>query len=218
VALAYVRALLGDRPLPPGLEDVPEQERRVIAAMVSRRFNTPLTSSMGRLFDAVSALLGICFRATYEAQAAIELEMLAHDGRLDVLPYAFTTKATDGVQRWGQAQAWVTRVLQLQLAPLFAHILDDLSDGVPHADIAARFHLTVARMIVDTCERLRSQTGLEQVVLSGGCFQNRLLLSLVLPRLQRRGFRALTHRQVPCNDGGIALGQAVIAHYAMNGD
>ena len=218
VALAYVHALLGDRPLPPGLGDIPEQERRIIAAMVSRKLNTPLTSSMGRLFDAVSALLGICFQATYEAQAAIELEMLAHDGRLDVPPYAFTIEATDDVQEWGQAQAWVSRGFELRLAPLLAEILDDLSDGVPKKDIAARFHLTVAHMIVDTCERLRSRTGLEQVVLSGGCFHNRLLLSLVLPSLQARGFHVLTHHQVPCNDGGIALGQAVIAHYAMNGD
>ena len=218
VALAYVRALLGDRPLPPSLEGIPEQEGRIIAAMVSRRFNTPLTSSMGRLFDAVSALLGVCHLATYEAQAAIELEMLAHGGRLDVPPYAFAMEAVDGVEHWGRAEPLLTHVLELRLATLLAEILDDLCDGVPKKDIAARFHLTVARMIVDTCERLRSQTGLEQVVLSGGCFQNRLLLSLVLPRLQRRGFRALTHRQVPCNDGGIALGQAVIAHYAMNGD
>ena len=86
------------------------------------------------------------------------------------------------------------------------------------ADIAARFHLTVAGMIVDTCQKLRAQTGLESVVLSGGCFQNRLLLSLVWPRLQEQGFRVLTHRQVPCNDGGIALGQAVIAHHNVGGD
>jgi len=75
----------------------------------------------------------------------------------------------------------------------------------------------VAAMIADTCGRLRAETGLDRVALSGGCFQNRLLLEFVVPRLQAMGFQVLLHRQIPCNDGGLALGQAVIAHYAVGG-
>ena len=84
--------------------------------------------------------------------------------------------------------------------------------------MALAFHHTVARMIAITCERLRDRTGLVTVALSGGCFQNRLLLSIILPELESLGFDVLTHRQVPCNDGGVALGQAVIAHHWVNGD
>jgi len=218
LALAYLLALLGDRPLPPALARAPEQERRIIATMVARGLNTPLTSSMGRLFDALSALLGVCAEATYEAQAAIELEMLAQGGDLDAPPYPFALEVADGVEGWGQVEPLVARTLELRLAPLFGQVLDNLDSGVAASQIAARFHLTVAQMIAEVCADLRSQTGLERVVLSGGCFQNRLLLSLALARLEAKGFQVITHSQVPCNDGGIALGQAVVAHYSLNGD
>ena len=84
---------------------------------------------------------------------------------------------------------------------------------VPVSEMAARFHQTVARMTVEVCERIASETGLRTVALSGGCYQNRLLLALTLPALQASGFQVLHHRQVPCNDGGLSLGQAAIAHF-----
>ena len=218
IALTYLQTLAGHRPLPATLHDVPEQERRALEVMVARGLNTPLTSSSGRLFDAVSALLGVCAKATYEAQAAIELEMTSRGHLVSLPPYPYTTTQVRPVQSWGRVDAHLPSARELRLGPLLNAILDDLAAGVPVPEIGWRFHLTVAYLIAETCEHLRLQTGLETVALSGGCFQNRLLLSLVLPRLKERGFRALTHRQVPCNDGGVALGQAVIAHYKVNGD
>lgn len=104
----------------------------------------------------------------------------------------------------------------IRLQPLFEALLVDRRDGVAVGEMAYRFHVTVAEMIGTTCERIAQETGLQTVALSGGCFQNRLLLALVVPRLREAGFRVLLHRQVPCNDGGISLGQAVIAHFAAN--
>jgi len=101
--------------------------------------------------------------------------------------------------------------LEIGLAPLFAAILADMAYGQPVAAIAVRFHDTLAAIIVEVCDRLRAATGVTRVALSGGCFQNRLLLALTVPALRARGFQVLTHRQVPCNDGGLALGQAIVA-------
>ena len=100
------------------------------------------------------------------------------------------------------------------MRPLFGSLMSDLQDGVPVGDIAYRFHVTVAEMMRTMCERIAEETGLHIAALSGGCFQNRLLLALVVPRLREAGFRVLLHRQVPCNDGGISLGQAVIANFS----
>lgn len=225
LALAYLHVLLGEHPLPPALCSLPEEERRALITMVERRLNTPLTSSAGRLFDAVSALLGVCQETSYEAQAAIELEMEATPLLSDeaeasaaaLEPYPYEVAHLPNVQEWGRVRPFVRETLELRLKPLLAAILGEIAAGVAIRKIAWRFHLTMAQMIVNMCEHLRLQSGLERVALSGGCFQNRLLLSLVVPRLEERGFRVLIHRQVPCNDGGIALGQAVIAHYALNG-
>lgn len=135
-----------------------------------------------------------------------------------VKPYPYEALRLADVQQWGQVKSFVKETVELHLGPLFAALLDDLATGVPVGEIAWRFHLTVAQMILTTCELLRAQTGLERVALSGSCFQNRLLLSLVVPRLQGGGFHVLTHHQAPCNDGGIALGQAVVAHHVLIGD
>ena len=219
IALAYWQALLGEHPLPAALARIPEAERTAIAAMVTRGINAPLTSSAGRLFDAVSALLGICQEASYEAQAAIELEAMAQRPWHDAEPYPLAIEEYEGVQSWGQVRPWVMLTRELDLRPLFEALAYDVAAGMSPATIAWRFHLTMASWIVQTCALLRRQTGLEQVALSGGCFQNRLLLSLLLPRLCEQGFTTLLHQQAPCNDGGVALGQALIAHYAtIKGD
>jgi len=161
-------------------------------------------------------LLGICREASYEAQAAIEMEMVAQrEGYLGAYPW--DVRYIDTVQSWGSTQGWVARCLELLLQPLWVGLERDLVEGRALAHIAGRFHLTMSEMIVATCGRLRAETGLDRVALSGGCFQNRLLLDLVTPRLQAEGFTVLLHRQTPCNDGGLALGQAVVAHYAVGG-
>jgi hydrogenase maturation protein HypF len=201
LALAALQAL--DLPLPATLADVPAAERDNLAAMVARGIQTPLTSSAGRLFDTVAALLGLSREVSFEAQAAIALEMAAGDVRPeDVAPYGYAL-ARD-------ADPW-----RVELRPLFADLLADLAMGVPLPQMAYRFHATVAALSGDVCLALRADTGLNRVALSGGCFQNRLLAALTRRRLEAAGFEVLCHHQVPCNDGGLALGQAVIAHYTV---
>jgi hydrogenase maturation protein HypF len=210
IAWAYPWALLGrDESERLGM---PPAERDTLARMAASGLRTPRTSSAGRLFDAVSALVGVRRSVSYEAQAAIELEALARPDGSDA-SYHWGIEAQSGVQRWGQTQELVSETRVLRLAPLFADLLADLERGAPVSGMAYRLHRTLADLIAQTCAELRTVTGLEPVALTGGVFQNRLLLELVLPRLQGAGLRALTHRRVPCNDGGVALGQALVAHY-----
>jgi hydrogenase maturation protein HypF len=180
-----------------------EGELELLRQQIDRGINTPLTSSAGRLFDAVSALLGVCTRATYEAQAAIELEMVAGElegWKVGRLAYPFEVqRGTDG---------WLIR-----LRALFAALLADLEAGVPVPEMSARFHATMAQVILETCRRIAGETGLRTAALSGGVFQNRRLLATVVPALRRAGFQVLLHRQVPTNDGGLSLGQAVVANF-----
>jgi len=201
IAAAYVYTLLGNEAVPEAL--VPAAWGSMFYRQIERRINTPLTSSMGRLFDAVSALLGICVEATYEAQGAIELEQISRpfDGTFPD-PYPLAMEGSDGQY-------------VLHLRPLLAALLEEVRAETPVPEVAWRFHGTVARMIERVCCQLRDKTGLQTVALSGGCFQNRLLTQLVVPLLKEAGFRVLLHRQVPCNDGGLSLGQAVIAHFRL---
>ena len=166
-----------------------------ITAMAERGINAPLTSSAGRLFDAVAALLGVRDAISYEGQAAIELEQLADPAE----PGGYRAAADGG------------EPLRIQAAGLVRAAADDLAAGVSAPVIAARFHNGVAALIEGTCVTLRERCGLDTVALSGGVFQNLLLADRVVSALAGRGFRVLTHQRVPCNDGGISLGQAVIA-------
>jgi len=172
-------------------------EANIVAAQLERGLNAPATSSMGRLFDAVSALLGVCTEVRYEGQAAIELEVMSNAPDDGVYPFHL---AQDALGVW-----------QLEPAPLVMALLDDLQRDVDRPVIAARFHATIAGMTVAVCARLRDATGLTQVALSGGVFQNVRLCALVEAKLGALGFAVYQHRQVPCNDGGLSLGQAVVA-------
>jgi hydrogenase maturation protein HypF len=211
IAYSYLHTLLGRVPdglVPPG---VSEAQADLLRQQVERRLNSPLTSSMGRLFDAVSALLGVCTHASYEAQAAIELEMAASgDWRLGDFrfgdgvasaPYPFRVHTDRDIQ-------------VIKLDEMLALLTSDIESGMPANEIALRFHQTIAKMTVKGCESIAGDTGLHTVALSGGCYQNRLLLALTVPALRQAGFQVLLHRQVPCNDGGLSLGQAAIAHFA----
>jgi len=211
LAIGYLYALTGQLPslrppsLPPNFGG--EEELRIIQRQIDRGINCPQTSAGGRLFDAVSALLGIRERSTYDAQAAIELEMAAQvpnpKSQIPNPGYSFGIEEDeDG--------------MVIRLRGLFEAVLADQRGGAGVGEMAYRFHVTVAEMMRGICERIAQETGLRTVALSGSCFQNRLLLALVVPRLQEVGLRVLLHRQVPCNDGGISLGQAVIAHFAAN--
>jgi hydrogenase maturation protein HypF len=196
----------GDNPINPKLAFLKKfdaVEIELIKRQIQAGLNSPLCSSMGRLFDAVSALIGVRGEIDYEGQAAVELEMIAYDAGdkvgNDSYPYSITE--LDGASI-------------IQLKELLLAIVGDLYKGVSKATISARFHNTVARMICQMCQLIADRTKINQVALSGGVFQNRLLLRKVVPLLESAGFSVLTHKQVPCNDGGISLGQAVIANFS----
>jgi hydrogenase maturation protein HypF len=199
VAAAYLLALAGEVADPRLRGALGEPMLGALRRMIERRVNTVPTSSCGRLFDAVAAILGVADTVTYEGQAAMMLEALAR-GADTAGEYPFTI--ADGV---------------VGLAALLAAIGADQRDGAPARAIARRFHRTLAAIVQAQAERVRAATGLDTVVLTGGCFQNRLLLADCLERLGGSGFSVLVHRQVPANDGGLALGQAVIAAAQQQG-
>lgn len=172
----------------------------VLATMIERGINTPLSSSCGRLFDAVAAAVGICReRLSYEGQAAIELEALA--AGVPVAPdqgYPFAVTELDGC-------------LALDPTPMWLGLLDDLARGVAPGAIAARFHAGLARELVALAERLAYEHGLGTLAVSGGVLQNRTLFEAIAQRVRERGLGLIAQRRVPANDGGLALGQALIA-------
>ncbi len=177
----------------PFLEGFSESERRLLAQMLVRGSNSPLTSSCGRLFDAVAALLDIKTVSSFEGQAAMMVEFAVQEGVQESYPVSLLTPA-DG------------EPLVFDWEPLVRGILGDRKQGVAVGVICARFHNTLADVIVEVAR----QVGLERVALSGGCFQNRYLTERAFHRLQEAGFRPFTHQRVPPNDGGIALGQIAV--------
>ncbi len=204
IALAYLHRCLGTTPDLPFLSAVPEEELEIIQRMVERGINTPLTSSCGRLFDAVSALLNICQETSYEAQAAIELEMAAGDLERGGTIYPFSISLDEAVHI-------------VHLDALLQSIVEAIHRGLSRQEVSATFHDTLAEMIAQMCQLMREEGGMNTAALSGGCFQNRQLLRLTVDALQSRGFDVLLHRQVPCNDGGLSVGQALIAHFLSGG-
>ncbi|MGB6838263.1 MAG: carbamoyltransferase HypF [Dehalococcoidia bacterium] len=171
-------------------------ELTLLRRMVTGRVNSPLTSSCGRLFDAISALLGVRRVVNYEGQAAIELEMLAAEGVEEGYPWRLTPGSP----------------MTIDPGPLVREVVSELLRGVEPGVISARFHNTVAEIIGGVSEAIREKTGVSKVALSGGVFQNVYLLGRTLDELERRGLEPLIHHLVPTNDGGIALGQAVVAN------
>ncbi len=203
MALAYLHDAFGaglfDLPLP-WLGEIDGGERKLYLQMLERRINSPLTSSCGRLFDAVAALMGLRGRVTYEGQAAMELEALA-EGSDTTFVYPFAI-----VRRTG--------VAEIDFRLMVRAVVEDLVAGRPGAEMARGFHNTIALAAADLCSEIRALDGLDRVVLSGGVFQNKLLTEGVVQALSNGGFHVYTHRLVPPNDGGLALGQAVVAGYA----
>ncbi|MER6362738.1 carbamoyltransferase HypF [Kitasatospora sp. NPDC001527] len=198
MALAHLWA--AGLPWTPGLPAVracPEGEREVLRRQLERSLYCVPTSSMGRLFDALSALAGVCALARYEAQAAVELEAaaLAH-GPAD--GYAFALRREEGV-------------LVGDPAPVLAAAVEELAAGAPAGLLAARFHAAVAGLVRALCRAAREEHGLETVALTGGVFANALLTTACGRGLRADGFTVLRHRRVPPNDGGLALGQLMVA-------
>jgi hydrogenase maturation protein HypF len=184
----------------PLLRRVGHAQAQIVVQICAQGVNAPLTSSMGRLFDAVAAVLGVRLNAAFEGQAAMELEMIADPGEKE--RYDFTWNAADPKQ--------------VAVAPIVAGVVEDLQRGLPAFIISAKFHNTIVEGFSMLCRALRGENRINRVVLSGGCFQNRLLLEGLRNRLKTSGFEVFCHRQVPTNDGGIALGQAMIAAATAN--
>jgi hydrogenase maturation protein HypF len=166
--------------------------REVVKKQIDKKINTPLTSSMGRLFDAVSAFVGVRFQVNYEAQAAVELE-------------ALVDPQERGLYQFDIAEG------NISAGPLFQDIIADLGKGTAVSKISARFHNGVAHMVRTTCQILRERSGIGVVALSGGVWQNMTLLIKTVDWLIEDGFIVYLHKQVPPNDGGVSLGQAVVA-------
>jgi len=189
-----------------------DEERRVLSAMIARGVHAPWTTSAGRLFDAVAAILGLRARNAFEAQAAMELEWAAErGGEAEAYPMRLEASGVSQDGSAGEGQGEVSggrtgsRVLDWQ--PMIAAILEDAAQGRPAAEIAQAFHAALAAGILAVAR----QAGEARVALTGGCFQNGRLLSLCRRALEGAGFRVLLPQRLPANDGGLAYGQAVAA-------
>ena len=197
MAAVYLQQAFGDEFLNLDLPIIADVERRgwsTIRSMVASRSNSPWTSSMGRLFDAVSSLLGVRAVVNYEGQAAIELEAMAERDCRGA--YEFKLNA-DGV---------------IEAADVIRNAVSDLLDDVPAPVVSGRFHHAVVNLIVTVVEKVGDERNLRRVALSGGVFQNLFLLDEACAQLRERDFQVFTHARVPTNDGGISLGQAAVAN------
>jgi hydrogenase maturation protein HypF len=200
VALSHLHAAGEDALLARGrvlFPDIPEDELELVVQQIEKGVNAIDTSSAGRLFDAVSAMLGICHEISYEAQAAIELESVADEGERGAYPAPV-------IERDGR--------LLVDPAPIVRAVLDAVEAGASVETVAGAFHNTVVGFCREVAARLRDERGIRVVALSGGVFQNRLLLRKLVAALRGDGFRVLLHKEVPTNDGGVSLGQAVVAN------
>ena len=188
-------------------------EKRVLSSMLQKEINSPVTSSAGRLFDAVASLLGVAQKCSFEGQAAMQLEWLADEAEGGSWNFAFEesgllpfSDVQSGAERTAAASVSPSRIF-LDWSPVIETLLAECAAGVPIALLSARFHNALAAAIVEVARRVDCP----RVALTGGCFQNRLLTERTAVALRREGFEVLLHREVPPNDGGICVGQAAIA-------
>jgi hydrogenase maturation protein HypF len=196
IALGILFEILGDRAFD-------REAPQVLLHMLQRRINSPRTSSVGRLFDAVASMCGILQEANFEGQAAMELEFAVKQGIQD--SYSFTLRETDPL-----IVDWEPMILQIRKETASAFAVGAVNDRAPSiaiGEIAAKFHNTIAEMIVAVAHRI----GESRVALTGGCFQNRYLTEQTVERLRRAGFQPYWHQRVPPNDGGISLGQVFLS-------
>ncbi len=185
-------------------EFLAQQPLKLLDQLIEKQINSPLASSCGRLFDAVAGAIGICREScSYEGQAAITLEAIAENYLLnhseEIEPYPFIVRQLE------------CSLLSIEPRPMWLALLADLRQNLPTDIMAAKFHFGLAEAISTMVERLSFETKFHQVILTGGVFQNQILLTQVRDHLLRKNLEVLTHSQVPANDGGLSLGQAVIA-------
>ena len=198
MALSYLYKVFGrefwDLDLPM-LKKKDSKKMEILCEMISRGVHCPETSSLGRLFDGIAAILGVRDQVHNEGQAAMELEMLAEED----------TRATYAYE-WVEEEA---RIVSIE--PLIRGVVEDIGKGIRPSHIGGKFHRTLICLFTELCALLRKENGLNRVVLSGGVFQNATLLTGLLRTLKEEGFQVFSHEQVPTNDGGISLGQAIVA-------
>jgi len=199
MALSYLYHFGGKDFLDPDLplfKDLPGDRARFILAMIDKEINSPSTSSVGRLFDAVSALLGLGDTSEFPAQAAIRLEKAVDALPLRTYPFSLRSGKKPYI---------------ISFKRMFSEIIDDLRRRVPAGVIAAGFHAALVEMGAKVASRIARETGLKKVVLSGGVFQNEIIFRDLNARLKSAGLEPIFNRRLPLHDGGIALGQAVVA-------
>ena len=196
-ALSLLYETFGDDAEVIGSIPLTREERSFFINMIKKDINSPLTTSMGRLFDAVASMTGLRHQVSYHAQAAIELEQLAA-----------------GSNETGSYPVGIKKGIIDQL-PMIEMIINDIREEIPRPAIAKKFHNTIEKIIIFSAELLRKETGISHVALSGGVFQNAILLENICHGLRERGFSPLVHQLVPPNDGGISLGQAVYTRFLM---
>ena len=184
----------------PVFNKISREKIKIIVEMITKKINSPLTSSLGRLFDGVASIIGLRNQVHFEGQAAMELEMIAG-------------AKTSATYDWEWTSNDIYRVLT---EPIIRGVLRDVEKGIPPSQISSKFHMTLIRLFTSLCDGIRKDTGLNRVALSGGVFQNSLLLTGLIASLANRRFEVYTHHRVPANDGGISLGQAVVAAATLN--
>ena len=188
----------------PELDFLKDKDTAGIAQILEKGINSPLTSSCGRLFDAVAALSGLRSDISYEGQAAVELMLAAVT--LEGEPFS-----------WGMVPAGDTR-WHITVSPLIRDIVSAVRSGTDISTISRRFHVTIVNFLYNVIKKAVTFSGIRRVALSGGVFQNALLFEGLVAKLERQGYTVLAHEQVPCNDGGISLGQAVIGREYLKGN
>jgi hydrogenase maturation protein HypF len=196
MAVSYLYAACGQNIPSEFIEKWDRKRVDMLVQMIQQRLNSPLTSSAGRLFDAVASIIGLMDEVDYEAQAAIGLEMMADEHENN--GYEFVINQDN--------EPWI-----IDTIPIISSILKDMRSKREISSISSRFHNTIIAIIQQISGLIRDSRGINKVALSGGVFQNRYLLKRIKPLLERDGFVVFTHSRVPANDGGISLGQAVIA-------
>ncbi|MCK5509667.1 MAG: carbamoyltransferase HypF, partial [Desulfobacterales bacterium] len=203
MAISYLYRVFGEEFLNldlPLLKEIEEKKIKFIIKMISKKINSPLTSSLGRLFDGIAAIIGIKNHVSFEGQVAMDLEMLADDNRDATYDYEWLSGNT----------------YKVLTEPIVCGVVKDMEAGIHPSRISSKFHMTLIKLFSELCAVIRKESGLNRIVLSGGVFQNSILLTGLIESLKEKNFKVFTHTKVPANDGGISLGQAMVAAAIAN--
>ena len=205
MAFSYLYSIYGNRQSKDWVPEMLRQSKgwgpEVLGQMIDKKINSPLTSSMGRLFDGVSSLIGVCDFAGYEGEAAIRLEkMILVQGSMFKVQGRYEFKYIDE-----------NGVIIIDWAPVIKGIVKDLKKDISKSEVSLKFHNAICGMVKEVCVILRKKYKINKVCMSGGVFQNKYLVRHAKPMLEKAGFDVYSHKKIPTHDGGIALGQAMLA-------